>query len=292
MRILVLGGTGMLGHKLVQVLGEEHDVFMTIRSAYESVADYGIFDSDRTIPDFNAQKEVPIRRAIEFSEPNVVINAIGVVKQRPEVENVVETVTLNTVLPHMCAKLALEYGFRFINISTDCVFDGKRGNYSESDPPNAEDLYGQSKHWGEVSAQNCLTLRTSIIGRELGRSQGLIEWFLSNRGGSVRGYSNAIFSGFPTILFADIIKVLVSGYNDISGVYHVSSEPIDKYRLLCLANDSYGAKIKIEKSYELKIDRSLDSSKFRQITGFQPPSWPEMIEQMAADQTPYDKWKE
>ncbi len=292
MRALILGATGMLGHKLVQVLGEDLEVFAAIQQPFRNVAELGIFAESRTIPGFDARREAPIREAIERSLPDVVINAVGMVKQRPDSEDVLQTVTLNTILPHMCAKLATDYGFRFITISTDCVFNGRKGNYSEDDEPDAEDLYGQSKHWGEVDHESCLTLRTSIIGRELSRSQGLIEWFLGHRKKTVRGFSSAIFSGFPTLIFADIIGDLIKRHANLSGVYHVSSDPISKFDLLCMVNNAFAAEVEIEASNELRIDRSLDSSRFRSLTGFRPRSWPEMIESMATDPTPYDRWRQ
>lgn len=291
MRVLILGGSGMLGHKLVQVLGEEFTVYSTARSSFSELSKYKIFDQENTITGFDAMREDPIRKAIETCSPDVVINAVGIVKQRPESDDIVQAVTLNTILPHMCAKLASDYGYRLITISTDCVFSGKKGNYTEVDDPDAEDLYGQTKHWGEVEGENCLTLRTSIIGRELWSTRGLIEWFLSNRNNSVSGYASAIFSGFPTVVFADIIKRLITEHKDISGVYHVSSDPISKFDLLCLANELFDAGIQVVRSDRVTIDRSLNSHKFRMATGIRPRPWPEMMETMASDPTPYDKWR-
>ena len=168
------------------------------------------------------------------------------------------------------------------------MFDGKRGNYNENDTPNALDLYGQSKHFGEVTSRNCLTLRTSIIGRELSGSHSLVEWFLSNRGKTVKGFVNAIYSGFPTVVFADIISSLIAEYVDLTGLYHVSSEPIDKFTLLTLINEAFGAGITLERDEEFRIDRSLNSARFRKATGFQPQSWEQMIERMAEDARDYD----
>jgi dTDP-4-dehydrorhamnose reductase len=215
-----------------------------------------------------------------------------VVKQLPASQDVVHTLEINSIFPHRLAELTEEAGARLILISTDCVFDGKKGNYTEDDRPNALDLYGQSKHFGEVVAPDCLTIRTSIIGRELSGSHSLVEWFLSNRGGRVRGYVNAIYSGFPTIVFADIIASLIIEHSDLSGLYHVASDPIDKFRLLTLINEYYRADITIELFQDFKIDRSLDSTRFREATGFQPANWESMIERMAADETVYEKLRQ
>ena len=164
--------------------------------------------------------------------------------------------------------------------------------YVEDDAPDADDLYGRSKLLGEVSGTNCLTLRTSLIGRELKTAHGLVEWFLSNRGGSVRGYTNAIFSGFPTLILGDIITNVIERHPDLSGVYHVSSEPISKFQLLCMLRDAYQIPVEIEPFPNISIDRTLDSSRFLAATGYQPPPWQEMIRTMVNDPTPYEAWRE
>jgi dTDP-4-dehydrorhamnose reductase len=179
--------------------------------------------------------------------------------------------------------------FRFITIGTDCVFLGNRGNYREADVPDALDLYGRSKQYGEVVGRNCLTLRTSIVGRELGTSHSLVDWFLS-QSESVRGYSRAIFSGFPTIVFADIVADIIANHSTLSGLFHVSSEPIAKYDLLKLIKERTSFEIEIKEDREFAIDRSLDSSRFRDATGFAPLPWTEMVDRMFADPTPYDKF--
>jgi dTDP-4-dehydrorhamnose reductase len=230
-----------------------------------------------------------IRKAIETVKPDVVMNAVGIIKQLPDSKNVITTLTVNSIFPHRLAELGKEFGFRLITISTDCVFSGSRGNYSEDDIPDATDLYGKSKNLGEVIDDNCLTLRTSIIGHELGSSHSLIDWFLSNRGGKVKGFANAIYSGFPTIVFAAIIDNLIRNYPKLTGLYHVSSDPINKYDLLRLVNEAYSANVTIERDEEFKIDRSLDSMRFRSETRFKPESWEQMIGVMADDAKIYGR---
>jgi dTDP-4-dehydrorhamnose reductase len=291
MRILVFGGAGMLGHKLVQELGRHHEVFCTIRGDLKSVEKYEIFAAERTLAGVDVNNVDAVRDAVERARAKVVINAVGVIKQLPSASDVITTLSINSIFPQRLAELSRELGFRLITVSTDCVFLGNRGSYTEADPPDALDLYGQSKHWGEVSEGDCLTLRTSIIGRELNTEHSLIEWFLSNRGGRVRGFSNAIYSGFPTIVFADIIGDLVLNHSDLRGLYHVSSEPIDKFSLLQMANKAYSAGVTIERFEDFHIDRSLNSERFQAATGFRPPSWGEMIDRMASDPTPYDTWR-
>ena len=289
MKVLVIGGTGMLGHKVVQVLSRRFDVTCTIRSSFASVEHLGIFARESTIEGIDVEDIRSVANAIEYSKPDVVINCVGVIKQLPTSKDVVKTLTINSIFPHRLAKFAEEFGFRLITISTDCVFAGTKGNYSEDDPADALDLYGRSKQLGEVCDDRNLTMRTSIIGREIGSSHSLIDWFLS-QGGPVKGYVNAIYSGFPTVILSELIATIISEYPDLKGLYHVSSEPINKFDLLMLVKNRLGLDIEIEKFTDFTIDRSLDSTKFRAATGFAPLPWPEMVDRMFSDPTPYDDW--
>ncbi len=283
MRLLILGGNGMLGHKLVQVLGARHDVWTTIRSSFADVDRFGIFDRDRIIENVDVTDLASVRRAIKTARPDVIINAAGVIKQLPTSDDVINTLSINSIFPHHLAQMSDEFGFRLICISTDCVFDGKRGNYAETDEANALDLYGRSKNLGEITSGNAVTLRTSIIGRELGTAHSLVEWLLTSRGGKVKGYANAIYSGFPTVVFADIIESLIVEHADLRGLYHVSSGPVSKYDLLVSINKYFDTGVEIERFEDFRIDRSLDSGKFREATGFKPQPWNEMIALMASD---------
>jgi dTDP-4-dehydrorhamnose reductase len=291
MKVLVLGGNGMLGHKLVQRWHDDFDVFTTVRGRFSDYERFGIYAADRTFDGVSVGDLGSVEGAVRKSRPDVIFNAVGIIKQLPTSKDVVKTLQINSIFPHQLADIAKKYNARLINISTDCVFDGARGNYTEDDIPNATDLYGKSKNLGEVVAENCLTLRTSIIGRELETAHGLVEWALSNRGKKVNGYVNAIFSGFPTIALADIISDLIRNHLDLSGLYHLSSDPINKFDLLNLIKKSYDIDIDVEPFEEFHIDRSLDSTKFRQATGFRPDPWSKMIDRMASDETPYESWR-
>ncbi|MBK6751504.1 MAG: SDR family oxidoreductase [Pyrinomonadaceae bacterium] len=289
--VLVFGGNGMLGHKLVQELGRQFDVFGTIRGGFETIEKYGIFDQTKMIENVSAQDIASIEAAVQTAQPDVVINSVGIIKQVPSAKDVITTLEINSIFPHRLAELSEKYGFRLFTISTDCVFDGIKGFYNESNVPNATDLYGKSKNLGEVTGPNCLTIRSSIIGRELDSSHSLIEWFLANRGKSVKGFTNAIYSGFPTIVFADIIASLINDHQELSGLYHIAAEPINKFDLLTLVNKYYDAGVTLERDEDFRIDRSLDGSRFAALTGFEPQSWKEMIRLMAADPTPYDSFR-
>ena len=291
MRILILGAAGMLGHKLWQAYRDRFDAWVTVRSAYRDYARYGLFDAQRMLGGVDAFDFDTIVRAFATVRPDVVINAIGIIKQLPTAKDPIISLTVNSLFPHRLANLCQAAGARLIHISTDCVFSGHKGLYRETDVSDAEDLYGRTKFLGEVSAPGCLTLRTSIIGREMQTTSGLVEWFLSNRGGKVRGYNRAIYSGFTTLALARIIADVLEHHPDLTGVYQVSSEPIDKYTLLCLLRDAFHAPIEITPYPDVQIDRSLDSHRFRAATGFVPPSWPELIGELAADPTPYEQWR-
>jgi dTDP-4-dehydrorhamnose reductase len=281
----------MLGHKLYQELSVGFDVWGTIRGEATGLGVYGFYDIERIIGGADAEHMETVERAFDTARPDVVVNAVGVVKQRVSGNDPSQTKTINSEFPHHMARIAAERSARFITISTDCVFSGKKGNYKESDVPDATDTYGVSKRLGEPFGPNILILRTSIIGRELRTRHGLVEWFLSNRGSTVPGYVNAIFSGLTTNAFARVIRQLIAEHTDLDGLYHVSADAISKYDLLLALNDAFATGVGIEASNGLEIDRSLDSSLFRSITGLQPPTWAEMIGEMAADPTPYGFWK-
>jgi len=178
-------------------------------------------------------------------------------------------------------------GIRVIQISTDCVYSGMKGDYKEEDISDARDLYGRTKFLGELGYAGCLTLRTSIIGRELETTNGLVEWFLSQEGRTIEGYTKAIFSGLTTECISDVIGMAIEKYPEMHGVWHVASEPISKYDLLSLIGRIYQLDVNIEKNSTIVIDRSLNSDRFTSVTGFQAPDWHDMIEQMYLDTTPY-----
>lgn len=292
MRVLILGATGMLGHKLYQRYRQRFDVYATVRSSYAAYQHYGIFDADRIIGGTDATNFSSIVRAVAQVEPDAIINCIGIIKQLKAGKDPLPSIQLNALFPHQLADLSRAANARLIHISTDCVFKGLGSMYTEDSPSDAEDLYGRTKYLGEVDGPGVLTIRTSIIGRELNSQSGLIEWFLSNPPGSmVRGFQKAIFSGFTTIRLAEIIADVLENHPELHGLYQVSSEPINKYDLLMLVRDAFEVNITIEPDTAVQIDRSLDSSKFRTATGFEPPAWSTMITEMAQDPTPYEQWK-
>jgi dTDP-4-dehydrorhamnose reductase len=291
MRVLILGGTGMLGHKLWQAYRTRFDSWVTIRRSFSDYACYGLFDRERTLDGIDASDFDLVLRAFAIARPQVVINCIGIVKQLPEAKDPIASLTLNSLFPHLLANLCETSGVLLIHVSTDCVFSGRKGIYTEEDVADATDFYGRTKYLGEVVGPTTLTLRTSIIGRELKSANGLVEWFLSCRGSRVKGYTKAIYSGFTTLALSKIIADILEKHPHLRGLYHVASEPIDKYHLLTMISEVARIPIELEPSPDVRIDRSLDSRRFQAATGFVPPSWKEMLREMVEDPTPYEQWR-
>jgi dTDP-4-dehydrorhamnose reductase len=243
------------------------------------------------VDNISAQDFDRMVQAMAMVKPTVVVNCIGIIKQRAAVKDALTSIMINALFPHRLARVCQMSGTRLIHMSTDCVFSGRKGNYLESDVADAEDLYGRTKLLGEVSYDGCLTLRTSIIGRELETAYGLLEWFLAQQGQSVGGYKWAIFSGLTTQVLAEIMAQIITDHQNMQGIWHVAAEPINKLDLLSLIKQVYGLNIRIEPDEKVVIDRSLNADKFRQATGYVPPAWPEMIEQMSQDPTPYSEFR-
>jgi dTDP-4-dehydrorhamnose reductase len=286
MRVLILGAGGMLGHKVWQVFRGRFDCYAAVRTRLP----VPLFDDDRVIDGFEAGDFDGVMRLIDRVRPDVVVNCIGVVKQLAAAHDPIVSITLNSLFPHVVARACAKAGARMIHISTDCVFSGSRGNYGEDDLPDATDLYGRSKLLGEVT-DGALTIRTSIIGRELRTANGLVEWFLANRGGSVRGFTRAIFSGVTTATLADTLAEVIEHHAGLRGLYHVAAAPISKYDLLVTLNKALGSEVAIEPDDSVVIDRSLDATRFRSATRLAPPPWQEMIAALAAESPQYEQWR-
>lgn len=288
MRVLILGGSGMLGHKLLQVFAPRFDTYATFHRA-TAVHNHPAIAQSHVVKPVSAEDFKTVEKAFQIAQPNVVVNCVGIIKQNLAAKDPVASITVNSLFPHRLARLSEKNDARLIHLSTDCVFSGSKGNYSEADIPDATDLYGRSKLLGELEALNCLTIRTSMIGRELERSDGLLEWFLSQKGKRVRGFKRAVFSGLTTNALADVLADVVSNHANLSGLRHLAADAINKYDLLSLINEVYELGIEIEPDEAFVCDRSLDGSRFRDETGISAPSWPDMIARMHADDTPYDE---
>lgn len=274
-KILILGATGMIGNVLFRVLSQDKrfDVFGTTRKVGRKDLISGI----------NIENMDNIIRVIAEIQPTTVLNCVGLIKQMPNADDAAAAIYMNALFPHRLAHLLSISNIRMIHFSTDCVFLGDKGNYLETDMADANDTYGKTKYLGEViNYKNCLTLRTSCTGHELQEYLGLVEWFLMQRG-SVWGFRKAIYSGIPTVELAEILSKIVIPNRKLNGLYQVSSNPISKYDLLNLITKEYNKKIEIKSEEKTAIDRSLNSTKFRKKTGYNPPSWPALIKKMHQD---------
>lgn len=279
-RVLVLGVSGMLGNAALRVFAQGDDYH--VAGSARSTGVLGLLPPElrqHVICGVDVENNDSLVRLFTLARPDVVINCIGLVKQLSEANDPLAAIPINSLLPHRLARLCDVAGARLIHMSTDCVFAGTRGMYGEQDLPDAQDLYGQSKYLGEVDCPHAVTLRTSIIGHELGSAHGLVGWFLAQQG-PVKGFTRAIFSGLPTMELARVMRDFVIPNAALRGVFHVSADSISKFELLELVARAYGKSITITPDDTLRINRSLDSSRFRESTGYQPPAWPELVRRM------------
>ena len=290
MRILVLGATGMLGHTVFKFLNQtNHNIecYGSIRNKKDKeFFDRHLSQNLRIFDEFYSPNK--LEKFVQKIKPQIILNCIGLIKQRKNSENHLEAIFVNSLLPHQISKVCNKLGIRLIHFSTDCVFSGKKGNYKESDLPDARDVYGLSKFMGEINDKNNLTIRTSIIGHELKNSLGLLEWFLGEKK-EITGYSRAIFSGLTTLEISRFLLDHIFKNNKIYGVYHLSSMPITKLKLLKIINKVYRSKKNIISSSSLKINRSLDASKLMDATKYQVPNWDVMINDLYRWKNNYEK---
>jgi dTDP-4-dehydrorhamnose reductase len=270
----------MLGHQLLAAYAGRHEVMVTLRQDRAAYSSFGIFNDSNSYAGLDVRSLERLTEVMADFRPQAVINAVGIVKQRPTAKESIPSLEINSLLPHRLSVLCRAAGARLVHLSTDCVFSGRTGNYSENDQSDAEDLYGRSKFLGEIHDSHCLTLRTSIIGRELSRKKSLLEWFLAQKG-LVRGFKNAIYTGFSTIEMARIIEKLLVDQPDASGVYQVSSDPIDKYSLLLLFREKFDHRVEIQPDETFYCNRSLDSTRFRREFAYTPPTWDSMVAEMS-----------
>jgi dTDP-4-dehydrorhamnose reductase len=282
MKVLVIGAGGMIGSTVMRVLSEKHNWHVCgivrngdVKSFFpEHIADQLIAGVDVEQPDL-------LVKVLDQVRPEVVVNCAGLTKHKPEANDPLVSIPINTLMPHRLAGLCTLIGARLIHVSTDCVFSGEKGDYCEDDFPDARDVYGKSKVLGEVLYPHTVTLRTSTIGHELQSKYGLLDWFLSQQG-NCKGFSRAIFSGLPTVVFAQIIRDVVIPNARLTGLYHIASNPISKYDLLKLIADVYSFRIDIVLDDDFVIDRSLNADLFYMATGYTAPAWPELIKLMHA----------
>jgi dTDP-4-dehydrorhamnose reductase len=292
-KIVVLGAAGMLGHKMFQRL---HEVFPGTLATMRKHVDGPPFNHVELLQRADVMTGIDVTDvetlAAVLSEirPHYIVNCVGIVKQRDEAQHAIPCITINSLLPHQLAKLAATWQGRLIHFSTDCVFSGARGSYTEQDESDARDLYGRSKFLGETAGPNALTLRTSMIGRELTGHRSLLDWLRAQRGRAIQGYRRVIYSGVTTNHLADLVADIIRNHSDLNGLYQVVSRPISKYDLLCLLRDAYWLNVEITPDDAEQSDRSMSGEKLYRAIGYRAPPWPELLHQLVTDPTPYESW--
>jgi dTDP-4-dehydrorhamnose reductase len=289
-KVLVLGASGMLGHTVLQAFSHRFEAYGTVRAREARVRSVAP-DARDIFEGVSADDFDGMRRVVTTVRPDAIVNCIGLVKQLDEAKDAVGSIIVNSVLPHRLAALATANEARLVHVSTDCVFSGDRGAYVESDTPDATDLYGRSKLLGEVDAP-ALTIRTSLVGRELHGGHGLVEWFLGRRHETVRGFRRAVFSGWTTIALARALGDVIEDQPTLSGLWHVAATPITKFDFLTLVRDAFDVDVAIDPDDAFACDRSLDGSAFRAATGLVAPEWPDMVEELARGSAFYDGLRE
>jgi dTDP-4-dehydrorhamnose reductase len=292
MRVLVLGGEGMLGHQVCRRLGPRFELWATYRNNPAGWIAYGNVPAERALGGVDAMAIETVESALASVQPHALINCIGIVKQRDEAKMAVPSITVNSLLPHQLADACEAAGARLFHITTDCVFSGHKGSYTEADLPDPLDLYGRSKLLGEVDRPGVVSIRTSIIGWEVMGKSSLLEWFAAQRGKTVSGFTRAIYTGLSTMALADTIGWFIEEHPNLDGLYQVASEPIDKYSLLVRLRDALGwADITITPDDSCLCDRSLMATRLHDATGWRPPSWQQMIEALATAWPVYAAWR-
>lgn len=284
MRILILGGSGMLGHRLWLYLPARFpDIYTTLHKDRNKYDKYNLFNNKKKVIDnIDAVDFSVVERVLDKIRPDVILNCIGITKRRDEINNMALCINLNSLFPHNLANWGEINKAKIITFSTDCIFDGKTGNYIEENLPSASDIYGKTKALGELRGTNTLTLRSSFIGPELFQGSELLEWFLAQTG-PVKGFKNAIYSGLTTFELCRVVEKILVSYPQASGLYNVSSDPITKFDLLMLIKKEMDLSVEIVPDETFCCDRSLDSSRFRKEFNYIPPSWEVMVQELSAE---------
>ena len=273
----------MIGSNLFFLLNKNHDVKVTLRSKISSYQKFGIFNSDNTFDQINILNAAKVEKTINSFSPDVVINAVGITKQNVNNEDEELIMQVNAFFPHILDQFCLKQDCKLIHLSTDCIFSGDEGFYSENDSADAKDLYGKSKYQGEIRSKNSITLRKSTLGLELENKHGLVEWWLSTKG-EIKGFRRAIYSGFIIRELSKVIDMILADFPGLSGTWNVASKPINKFDLLCGLQERLNRKdIEIIPDDDFICDRSLDGSAFRNLTGYRTPEWNKMLDSLAID---------
>ena len=289
MRIIILGVSGLVGHKLLEVLSTSFETFGTLHNKKTYYGNKNIFHENNLIENIDVRNFKSLIKVLNTIDPDVIINCVGITKRKKEISDLIQTFEVNALFPHKLAVWAEKQNKRVIHFSTDCVFNGYDKIYTENSIPNAEDIYGRTKAFGEIKYKNSLTLRSSFIGLEHFGKTELLEWFLAQKYKKVKGYTNVLYSGVSTLFMANTINYILTSFPNLAGIYQLSTvNPISKYDLLCLAKKSFGLDIELVPDSTYFSNRVLDSSKIRSELDLYIPPWNEMMEQLSAEINKYN----
>lgn len=284
MRIAILGVSGLIGHTLLKTLSNEFEIFGILHKKKDYYNNLELFNGNNIIENIDVKERVKLYGALSAINPDVILNCVGITKRKQEIHDLTNAININSLFPHELAMFAKENNIKVIHFSTDCVFDGKLGNYTEESNTTAEDIYGKSKALGEIKYENALTIRSSFIGHELFSKTELLEWFLSQEGKTVKGFTKAMYSGVSTKYLSNVVATIIRDYPTLSGLRHLSiDKPISKYDLLCLARDAYGINVEIIPDNTFEIMPTLNGNKLRNELNLSVPAWGKMMSELAQE---------
>lgn len=288
MRVLILGVSGLIGHKLLQELSRDFEVYATLHKSKSDYGDLPLFSNKNIIEKIDVLDFEVLKGTLFAINPDVILNCVGITKRKINLDNLIDVLNVNSVFPHKLANWAKENKKRVIHFSTDCVFDGKIGNYNEASLTTAEDLYGRTKALGEINYSHTLTIRSSFIGQELFDKTELLDWFLSQKGKTINGFKKVLYSGVSTRFMAAVVKDILFNFPNLSGLYQLAPEnPISKYELLSIAKDAFNIAVNINADEKHVHLPTLDGSKLRNAIHLKTPSWKEMMSDLALDKDFY-----
>ena len=290
MRIIILGASGLIGHKLLQKLSNDFDVYATLHRSKESYGLMPLFSGQNIIDEVDVSDFENVSAILHYVNPNVILNCIGITPRKDEINNLYKVIKINSLFPHQLANWAKVNNKRVIHFSTDCVFNGSTGNYTENSLTTAEDVYGRTKALGEINYSHTLTIRSSFIGQELFGKTELLDWFLNQEGKRINGFTNTLYSGVSTNFMTYVVKTIILNAPELSGLYQLAPDkPISKYELLCIAKRAFDVNIEIIPENKHVHTPTLNGSKLKDNIKINVPSWKEMMKDLAFNRGFYTK---
>lgn len=290
MKILILGVSGLIGHKLLQELSVDHEVFGTLHKTKAQYNNLALFADSTIIEGIDVLKFEKLTEILQVIDPDVLLNCVGITKRKITQNNTLEVIETNAVFPHKLAYWAKNNNKRVIHFSTDCVFNGKEGDYSEESLTTAEDLYGRTKALGEIRYDHTLTIRSSFIGQELFDRTELLDWVLAQDGKQIKGFKNALYSGVSINFMAKTVNDIIINHTKLNSLYQLAPDvPISKYDLICSVKKAFGLDIDVTLETDYVHRPTLNAAKLKNEIGIKVPSWEEMMEELANNKNFYKR---